>query len=87
MSEFNFCEIPHEELMRLLDYLDAFDDDDIGSHEETYKEGKCIKKKWVGWSEIIVYPKEIKAKTHPLPTQTLLTEEKYIKMRNLFIKD
>lgn len=76
----DFCIIPNEELMKILDFCGVIGLVEISEMEESIRGGKCVEKKWSLYDTIIVTPKEIKFTKSPYPTQTIMTTEKYNKL-------
>jgi len=79
----NFCELPHDKLIQLIDFLGEKEITEKSKMEQTIIDNKCVKKKWDWYSQLTVYPDKITSCGHV--TVTLITSEKFAKMQALFI--
>lgn len=79
----NFCELPDDKLLQLIDFLGEKEITERSKMEQTIIDNKCVKKKWDWYSQLTVYPDKITSCGHV--TVTLITSEKFAKMQALFI--
>lgn len=83
LATVNFCTLPNEKLMQLLDFLGETEITQNSKCIEKHIDGECIEKRWNWYSELIVTPKKITAIGHI--SVDILTAEKYAKMQQLFL--
>lgn len=80
----DFCTMPDEKLLMLIDYLGHTEVTKNSECEQKIKGGKCIEKKWCWYDELIVTPKEIFFAPDPHPRRSSFTAENYAKLFVLF---
>jgi hypothetical protein len=82
----NFCTMPEEKLLMLIDYLGCTEVIKNSECVQKIKGDECIEKKWSWYDEVIVKPKEIFYAPDPYPGSVIFTVEKYAKLMLLFNK-
>ena len=83
LATVNFCSLPNEKLLQLIDLLGETEITQNTQCEEKYIDGKCVEKRWNWYSRLIVTPDKIT--TSQYSSVVLLTAEKYMKMQRLFL--
>lgn len=83
LASVNFCMMPHDELLRILDFCGVTNVVNQAEMVQKIKGDKneCIEKSWEYYDILVVTPKEIKYSTSPYPSQTIMTAEKYLKLK------
>jgi hypothetical protein len=84
LAAVNFCTMSHDELLKILDLCDATEVLSKTEMVQKIKGEECIEKRWEWYDTLVVTPKEIKFSTSPYPSQTIMTAEKYLKMKAIF---
>lgn len=84
LSTVNFCTMPDEKLLLLIDYLGHIEVTKNSECELKIKGGECIEKRWRWYDELIVTPKEIFFAPDPYPSRSSFTADKYAKLVLLF---
>jgi hypothetical protein len=83
LAAVNFCTMPHDELINILDFCEV--SNVINETEMIQKlkgdKNECIEKRWEWYDTLVVTPKEIKFSTSPYPSHTIMTAEKYLKLK------
>ena len=54
MNEVNFCELPNDKLMLLIDFIGETEIIENSECVEKFINGKCVEKRWSYYSELIV---------------------------------
>ncbi len=82
-EKINFCEMSEDELQKIFDFIGKGVLEVVkNSSVETKLLGTTIiEKKWNHWDEVIVTPKEIFFAPDPQPRQSIMTAEKYLKLK------
>ena len=81
LADVNFCTMSDDELTKILDFCEV---NEVVSKTEMVKKIKgdeCIEKRWEWYDTLVVTPKEIKFSTSPYPSQTIMTAERYLKLK------
>lgn len=84
MNTVNFCELPHDTLVQLMNLIATPDVIEIlekSEMEEKYKGGICIEKSWEWYNTLKVTPTAITLTGQV--TSHLLTSEECVKMNNV----
>ena len=81
--EINFCELSDDKLMKLIDFLGEKEITEKSTMKQTFIDNKCVKKKWEWYGELTICPQKITATGQV--TVILMTSEKFLKMREIFI--
>lgn len=84
LSTVNFCTMSEDKLLKILDLCDALEVLSKTEMIQKIKEDECIEKRWEWYDTLVVMPKEITFSTSPYPSRTIMTAEKYLKMKAIF---
>lgn len=79
----NFCELPHDQLIQIIDFLDEKIITEKSKMQQTLIDNICVEKKWHLYGDLTVTPDKI-IKTG-YRTETIMTSEKFSKTQALFI--
>jgi hypothetical protein len=81
IADVNFCTMPDDELMKIFDLCEVMQVLDKTEMVQKIQGKECIEKRWEWYDTLVVTPKEIKFSTSPYPSQTIMTAERYVKLK------
>lgn len=81
----NFCTMSDDELMKTLRFVGGDEVMEVikkSEEEQKFKGGVCIERRWTYWHSVIVTPTEIFYQEDPYPKKSVMTADKYIKLKS-----